>query len=110
MKGGQAVAAAVRVAATTGGRVSEVFDRLAVMASEDAALRRERKVLTAQARLSAGIVGGFPLIFVAWQALSGGLARLIELGPVGIGVTVVGLGFLLSGIAVVAALLWKAER
>jgi tight adherence protein B len=110
MKGGQAVAAAVRVAATTGGRVSEVFDRLAVMASEEAALRRERRVLTAQARLSAGIVGGFPLVFVFWLALGGGLARLIELGPVGLWVTVVGLGFLLSGIVVVLALLWKAER
>jgi tight adherence protein B len=110
LEGGETISLALRVAAGTGGRASDIFDRLAVLATEEVGLRRERRALSAQARLSAAIVGGFPLLFLAWQLWRGSLAALFALGPLGIGVAAAGLALLLLGSAMVGLILRRAER
>ncbi len=76
---GAAAGAAVRVAAHSGGRAAAVFLRLADRAAQEADLARQRRVLTTQARLSAGIVGGLPLLWLAFGGV-GRLQRLVEAG------------------------------
>ena len=95
---GDRAAVAVRVAARSGGMAADVFLRLADRASEDAELARQRRVLTTQARMSALIVGGLPL---AWLAL-GGVGRihtLVEHG--GLPIVAIGLGMEAIGVALV---------
>jgi tight adherence protein B len=110
LEDGRTVALAVKVASATGGRVSEVFDRLAVLAAEAEAMRRERRALSAQARLSSLIVGGFPLVYLLWQLLGGGWARLVASGPLGRASLVLGLVLLGLGAVAVALMLLRAER
>lgn len=104
---GDVTAAAVRTAGATGGRVAAVFESLAQVAAEDREMQRETKAATAQARVSAIIVGGMPLGFLAYQAASGRLAELLETG-VGVGVLVVGGTLLALGATSVVLMLRRA--
>lgn len=98
LPGGKGAGAAVRVATRSGGKAAEVFLRLAERAMADADAVRQRRVLTAQARLSAAIVGGLPLV---WLAL-GGVARLQNLvAGGGAPIAVLGLGMQATGVALV---------
>lgn len=103
-------ATALRVAGITGGSVAVVFDALTAEAVDDESLRLERRALTVQARLSVAIVGGFPIVFVAGQLLSGGLSRLLAQGPAGIVLVTIGVTLLSTGLAAVAWLLRRARR
>ena len=78
----QAIATAVRVAAMTGGSAVPVFESLAADAADEAALARERRELTVQARLSIAVVAGFP-IAVLW--LPGHIRTGDGAGPSGSG-------------------------
>ncbi len=94
---GTSAATAVRVATRSGGRAAAVFLRLADRAALEADLARERRVLTAQARLSAAVVGGLPLLWLAFGGI-GRLQRLVAAGgaPVAlVGVTLEALGVLM---------------
>jgi Flp pilus assembly protein TadB len=103
-------ATALRVAAMTGGSVALVFDALTVEAVDEEALRMEQRALTVQARLSVGIVGGFPLLVLAGQFLSGELNRSIARGPAGVAIVTIGVSLLTSGLFVVFWLIRKARR
>ena len=92
--GGRLVAAALRLASTSGGRLAGLMDRLAVHAAERGRLERERRALTAQARLSAGIVGVLPLALVGLLTATGRLPPLT--GTAGV-VAVVGIGMQAAG-------------
>ena len=75
------IATAVRVAAMTGGSAVPVFESLAADAADEAALARERRELTVQARLSIAVVAGFPIAVLGYQVASGQAMELVRQGP-----------------------------
>jgi tight adherence protein B len=102
--------AALRVAGMTGGRAAETFDQLALLALEDAELAGERRAATAQARVSAWIVGGLPTAYLVYAAGSGRLSALWKAGT--IGPVILGLGALLlvGGVGAIVILVRRAQR
>ena len=94
---GRMAAAACRLVSETGARASGVFAGLAVRAAVMGDVERERRVLSAQARLTAWIIGGLPaaatavLLMVGRGPAGGGPGRLLT----GIGLTLVGAGCLM---------------
>ena len=94
---GRMAAAACRLVSETGARASAVFAGLAVRAAVIGDVERERRVVTAQARLTAWIIGGLPaaatiLLLILGRAPAGGEAgRLVT----AIGLTLVGTGCLI---------------
>ncbi len=106
---GMAAAAAMRVAGETGGGTASMFESLAQVAAEDRALYRELRAATAQAKVSSLVVGGLPVLFLLWQAVTG---RLAELASTGFGVGILGFGLALlgAGASTVGVLLRGAVR
>lgn len=107
---GRLAAAAVRTAGATGGRVADVFDGLALMALEEAELARERRVATAQARLSAMIVAGLPVLFLAVLVVTGRLELLSGAGAAGMALLTAGLTLLAVGVIAIWMMIRRAER
>jgi tight adherence protein B len=107
---GKATAAAFRLAAATGGRVATVVQSLAVRADEVGRLAGERRALTAQARLSAWIVGGGPAALVLFGVVSGLGPDLDDLGPAGPPVLAGGLALIGAGALVVWLMVRRAGR
>ncbi len=107
---GVATAAAVELSAWSGARVANVFEGLAERASDAAELRREQRAATAQARLSALVVGLAPLVFTGVILAGGGMQALQEAGPAG--QFVMGAGLLLEvvGLGVVALMMRSVGR
>lgn len=105
---GRMTAAALRVAAYTGGALAPVFDQLAaqVMAVDD--LARERRAAMAPAVMQGVVVGGVPLVALAWMLATGRLLRTLAAGPVQAGLVVTGTLLVLAGSAAVAALVRRA--
>lgn len=106
---GLPAASALRVAGETGGRTAAMFESLAQVAAEDRALHRELRAATAQAKVSALIVGGLPVLFLMWQVVSGRIVQLAST-PIGAGILAVGLGLLAVGALTVVVMLRKATR
>ena len=104
------IATALRVAALTGGSAVPVFESLAVDAADEAALVRERRELTVQARLSIAVVAGFPIAVLGYQISSGQAMDLVRQGSVGVGLLIVGVGLLGLGLGAVAILMRRARR
>jgi Flp pilus assembly protein TadB len=95
---GPRLAAAIDVAARSGGRARAVFLRLADRAAADAEVVRQQRVLTTQARLSALIVAGMPVL---WMVL-GGFQRIVSLFAGGAGMlAMVGVTMELLGVGLV---------
>jgi tight adherence protein B len=65
----RAVAGALAVAATLGGRAADALDGLAASLRERLGALAEARALSAQARLSAVVVGGAPLAYLAFSAV-----------------------------------------
>ena len=106
---GLLTAAAIRIAGRTGGRTADTFDELALIAGEDIELRGETRAATAQARLSAWIVGGIPVAYLMYAAASGRLSALVDIGSVGVGVLGVGGTLLVGGVVTVVTIVSKAH-
>lgn len=87
-----------------------IFESLAVDATDEAALARERRELTVQARLSIAVVAGFPIAVLGYQISSGQAIELVRRGPVGVALLVIGVGFLGIGLGAVALLMRRARR
>ena len=104
---GRVAGAALRTAGATGGRVATVFENLAQVSAEDRQLRRETRAATAQARISAWIVGGLPACYLGYQFFTGRVAELVQ-SPVGLGIVAVGGGFLVTGSSVVTVMVRRA--
>ncbi len=104
---GSLAAPALRLAADAGGRAAEVFGELAARALEADEIARERRVATAQARLSALVVGLAPLGFAVLMLLSGRGEALLDAGAAGLVVAVVGLSLQAAGMAVVWWMSWR---
>ena len=107
---GRLAAAAFRLSDWSGARVADTFDRLAERAAATAELARERRAATAQARLSAVIVGVAPLVFTVLLMATGRGAGLLEHGGLGWLVLGVGLGLETVGLVTVAVIVRRAER
>jgi len=103
---GRLVAAAWHLIATAGGPAARMFEMLAVRAADEGALQRERRALTAQARASAAVVGGLPLLLLIGMAATG---RLTPAADPALGVIVaLGLGLQAAGLAVVWGMLRRS--
>ncbi|MEA2010811.1 MAG: hypothetical protein U9N78_08905 [Actinomycetota bacterium] len=107
---GQLAAAAFRLSDWSGARVADTFEGLAERAATTAELARERKAATAQARLSALIVGVAPLAFTGLLVATGRGAGLVSHGGLGWLVLAVGIGLEVIGLVIVAAIVRRAER
>lgn len=105
---GALTAAALRVADRTGGRVAEVFDSAAALALEEEELGQERKAATAQAKTSAVVVVGIPVMVILYRVLSGSLAQSISASAVSAFLTISGVALLGMGIAVMLILIKRA--
>jgi Flp pilus assembly protein TadB len=106
---GRRAAAALHLAGRTGAAPRGVLERLAAQAADLGALARERRVLTAQARMSAALVGGAPVALVAVLGITGRLSGLFG-DPIGRVVFATGAALLLAGMAAVAIMLARANR
>ncbi|MEA3509956.1 MAG: hypothetical protein U9R51_00835 [Actinomycetota bacterium] len=107
---GRLAAAAFRLSDWSGARVADTFEGLAERAAATAELARERKAATAQARLSALIVGVAPFVFTVLLVATGRGTGLMSHGTIGWLILGVGLGLEIVGLAIVAAIVWRAER
>jgi Flp pilus assembly protein TadB len=103
--GMEAVAAVLAVAGTTGGSVVAVLETLAAEAADEASLHNEKRSLTAAARWSIGLVGGFPLVVLAAQIVRGELGQMVSAGPVAAAMIVIGISLLSLGLLAVGLLL-----
>jgi tight adherence protein B len=106
----EAVAAAFRLAARTGGAIAPVVEALAERAEADGRLGRERRALTAQARMSAWVVGGAPVGLIVLGSLTGAGPDIDELGAGGSILVVAGLALIVGGSLLVWAMVRSAER
>lgn len=106
---GPALAAAIYVANETGGRAAAMLESLAQVAAEDRTLHRELRAATAQAKASSAIVGGLPLAFLSFHAVTGRLADLTSSGW-GVALLTIGLALLASGALAVGVMLRAATR
>jgi tight adherence protein B len=107
---GRLAAAAFRLSDWSGARVADTFEGLAEKAAATAEMARERKAATAQARLSALIVGVAPLVFTLILVATGRGAGLVAHGGLGWLVLGMGLGLETAGLIIVAAIVRRAER
>lgn len=108
---GRHASLAFRLAADTGAGSADVFNRLAARAAWSRELDRERDGLTAQARLSAYVVGGAPLVVAALLFATGHISLGGSTGgSLGVLVAALGLGLVGAGMGVVWLLLKMAAR
>ena len=101
---GRLAGPALEAAATSGGRAAAVFARLADRAAARHELDAERLALTAQARMSATVVGAIPCLVIGWMALTGRLSGMLATGPVVAAVVGVGTVLMAAGVALVVFL------
>ena len=102
--------AALELSAWSGARAAVVFERLAERAAEAAELLREQRTATAQARLSAWVVGLAPLVFTTLLLAAGGAQSLGRVGNAGYVIMAIGVGLELAGLIVVAVILRRETR
>lgn len=107
---GRLAAAALRLSDWSGARVADAFDGLAERATGAADLARERSAATAQARLSAIVVGVAPIVFALLLFASGRGSALMARGPIGVIVVATGLVLEVLGLLLVAVIVRRAER
>ena len=109
-RGMSGIATAVRISAMTGASAVPVFESLGAEAAEQAALERERRELTVQARLSITVVAGFPIAVLCYQVASGQAIELVRQGPIGVGLLLIGVSLLGLGLGFVGLLMKRARR
>jgi tight adherence protein B len=68
LAGVDVAAGALAMCAAVGGRAAEALEGLAASLRDRIALAAEARALSAQARMSAYVVGGTPLLYLAWSA------------------------------------------
>lgn len=107
---GGLTAAALGMAAATGGSVVTVVDQLVaqVMALDE--LERERRAAMAPILMQAVIVGGVPAVSLVAMAASGRLFDLATAGPFGAAMVSVGAGLVIAGTLLVTRLASRAVR
>lgn len=104
---GRAAAATWLLASESGGPAAAMMQSLALRASREGELLRERRALTAQARASAWVVAGLPALLLLGLAVSGRLS-VGDDPAVGL-VVAVGIVLQVLGVAAVATMVRRAE-
>lgn len=107
---GRLAGAAFRLSDWSGAQVADTFAGLADRASSSAELARERKAATAQARLSAIVIGIAPAVFAALLLATGRGSGLVDHGVIGLSILGIGLTLEVLGLLVVALIIRRAER
>ena len=107
---GRLAAAAFRLSDWSGARVADTFEGLAERAVASAELVRERKAATAQARLSAIVIGIAPVAFATLLFATGRGSGLMAHGATGILVLGAGLALEFLGLIAVAVIVRRAEQ
>lgn len=107
---GRLAGAAFRLSDWSGAQVADTFAGLADRASSSAELARERKAATAQARLSAIVIGVAPAVFAALLLATGRGSGLVDHGVIGLSILGIGLTLEVLGLLVVALIIRRAER
>jgi tight adherence protein B len=86
-------AGALAMCATVGGRAADALDGVASSLRDRGAVVAEARALSAQARMSALVVGGTPFLYVGWSALADRQALHALLGtPTGRACVALGVG------------------
>ncbi|MCH7668009.1 MAG: type II secretion system F family protein [Acidobacteria bacterium] len=106
---GERVRAVLAIADSTGGEAALIFEGLADTMRGRESLDRERRMATAQARFSAGVIAGGPLVALVWLLLTGALGRLLSGGGIGAGVVVVGTALEILGVGLVVWMIVREE-
>jgi Flp pilus assembly protein TadB len=101
---GRMARAALRVGATTGGRMVEAFETAAVLARADDDLVREQRAATAQAGAGAAVLVGLPMLMAAGRLTSGDLT-----GPGGAAVGAGLVLLLLGALAMALIVRWTVR-
>src|SRR4029077_16194433 len=97
--GVEVAAGALAMCATVGGSAADALEGLASSLRDRGAVAAEARAVSAQARFSAIVVGGAPLLYLAWSAVSDANALHAPTGaPVGRVCIAVGVGLELVGI------------
>lgn len=106
MFGGEAalVAATIEMAVEGGGRVADMFDRLAVGMIEGERTRRERRAAMAPAVAQAVIVGGLPAIVLVQLFVSGRWIDLVSSGSAAAVMVIFGTLAIVIGVVWIIAL------
>jgi len=81
---------ALRAAHSLGGPTAATLDAASALLRERAVVRGEALAHSAQARLSARVLTGVPLVFAGWSALSSRTFRAAVISPIGLACAVAG--------------------
>ena len=81
---------ALGAAHTLGGPIAATLDAASALLHERSIIRDEALAYSAQARLSARVLTGVPLVFAGWNAVSSRTFRAAVLSPIGLASAVVG--------------------
>lgn len=81
---------ALRAAHALGGPTAATLDAASALLRERAVIRGEALAYSAQARLSARVLTGVPLVFAGWSALSSRTFRVALVSPIGLTSAAVG--------------------
>ena len=81
---------ALRAAHTLGGPIAATLNAASALLRERAVIRSEALAYSAQARLSARVLTGVPLVFAGWSAVSSRTFRAAVLSPIGLTSAVLG--------------------
>lgn len=109
-RNGRLAAAAFALASETGARAAVVFETLALRAAAIDDLARERHLLTVQARMSALVVAGLPLLLLIAMVVSGRAQTLLAAGTIGWAIAVTGSVLEVAGVTLVVVMLRRADR
>jgi tight adherence protein B len=101
--------AVLAIADSTGGEAGVVFDALADTMRRRESLDRERRMATAQARFSAGVIAGGPLVVLLWLMMTGALGRMLSGGGLGAVIVVLGTVLEVVGVGVVVWMIYREE-
>ncbi|HSR44814.1 MAG TPA: type II secretion system F family protein [Acidimicrobiia bacterium] len=107
---GRAAANAVRIAGESGGRVADTFEAIALLASDEHEMSNERRVATAQVRMSAAVIAVLPLILLVILAATGRMDALTSGGSVTLWFLAAGFVLIAAGLLSIWRMVHLAER
>lgn len=93
----------------SGSQAADLFDEIGSLAIAQSEIRREVKIATAPGRATAMLLVGAPAIYLASQAGSGGISRMLESSQQRI-VVALGLGLFLVGAVAAMVVVLRASR
>lgn len=99
----------VMAAARSGSDAAALFDEIGSLAIAQSEIRREVRVATAPGRATAMVLVGAPLLYLATQFGSGGLASHLASTEQRIAASV-GLGLFLFGLGFASLVLWRSSK